>query len=311
MLIFLYGSNTYLLKEKLREIIEKEEKRSKQTLRVIRFDFREDSFEELRHELLTPSIFGEKKIAILEHTFEDEKFKANFLKNSQKFLPGRDLIIFYQEGSVSKGDKLFKFLQQEASCHEFKALAGQQLMSWVKKEFGRYQVKIKPAVQRELIGATQGDLWRLGNEIKKLASFKKGSEVALEDVKLHVSPGIETAIFKTIDELAQRNKKKALHLMQRHLVKGDSPLYLFTMVIYQFRNLLLVKDLLEKGRPLFEIQKRTALHPFVVKKTFSQARLFTLAELKKAYQKLFKLDFQIKVGKLRPEAALELFVTQL
>ena len=49
-----------------------------------------------------------------------------------------------------------------------------------------------------------------------------------------VRPKIETAIFETIDTLAQRNKKKALRLLQDHLDKGDSPFYLLKMINFQY-----------------------------------------------------------------------------
>jgi len=52
------------------------------------------------------------------------------------------------------------------------------------------------------------------------------------------------------------------------------------------------------------------LHPFVLQKTSQQARYFSLAELKKIYQRLFNLDWSVKTGGLSIEDCLKTFVIE-
>jgi DNA polymerase-3 subunit delta len=151
----------------------------------------------------------------------------------------------------------------------------------------------------------------MNNEIKKLVSFKSKRRIEAEDVELLVKPKIEADIFKTIDAIAQKNKKQALFLIHKHLEKGDSPLYLLSMINFQFRNLLMIKDLIEKNRPYYAILKTTKLHPFVVKKSWQLANKFTFQELKKIYQKIFQADLSIKTGKIEPKITLELLLAEL
>ena len=77
-------------------------------------------------------------------------------------------------------------------------------------------------------------------------------------------------------------------------------MYLLDRFVYQFRNLIKVKT--GGGK---------ALHPFVFKKTQSQASNFSFEELKKIYQKLLEIDLDIKTGRINARTALELFVTKL
>jgi len=49
----------------------------------------------------------------------------------------------------------------------------------------------------------------------------------------------------------------------------------------------------------------------VVKKSLWQARAFSLPELKKIYQRIFKVDVDIKTGRLNPELALDLLITEI
>lgn len=59
----------------------------------------------------------------------------------------------------------------------------------------------------------------MSNEIKKLVSYKNNKIIKLEDIGLLVRSKIETDIFKTIDAIAEKNKKQALNLLHKHLEK--------------------------------------------------------------------------------------------
>ena len=162
-----------------------------------------------------------------------------------------------------------------------------------------------------MVSFVGNDLWQLSNEVKKLVNYKPKDKIELKDVEFLVRPKIETDIFKTIDAIAQKNKKRAITLIHKHLEKGDNPLYLLSMINFQFRNLLIIKDLIEKHKPYPVILKISKLHPFVVKKNWQLANQFTLNDLKKIYQKIFQIDLSIKTGKLKPEIALDLFIMEI
>ena len=108
-----------------------------------------------------------------------------------------------------------------------------------------------------------------------------------------------------------QDKKRALDLLHSHLEKGDSPLYLFSMIKFQISNLLVIKDLIEKQTPFPSILSQSNLHPFVVKKSYRLSQKFSLEQLKKIYRKIFKLDLKIKTGKIDPALALDILVTEI
>jgi len=202
-------------------------------------------------------------------------------------------------------------LKKHTKIQELKPLEGDKLKNWVLKEFLRYNAKIEVKVAEKIIEFIGNDLWQLSNEIKKLASFKKSQKIDIIDVNLLVKPKIEVEIFRTIDAIAARNKKQALYLIHKHLEKGESPLYLLSMINFQFRNILAVKDFIEKNKPYRIILKQSKLHPFVVKKSYFQAQRFTIQELKKIYQKIFQVDLGIKTGRIEPEVGLSLLVGEI
>jgi DNA polymerase-3 subunit delta len=329
MFIFLYGTDNYRSRQKLNEIIKHYKKIHKNELNLRYFDGENLNFQDFREKIQQFSIFKEKKLIILFNFFsntralakgKDERssslieIKKRFLEEEakNKFLSKiEEIIVFYEEEKVSEKDAFYFFLKKHAQCQEFKLLDEQKLKNWIEKEFLQYHFKINQKTIQTLINFVGNDLWQLSNEIRKLVSYKKNQKVEVEDVKLLVKPKIEVDVFKTIDAIALKDKKGALFLIHKHLEKGDNPLYLLSMINFQFRNLLIIKDLIEKNRPFYTFGKKTQLHPYVIKKTYSQTQKFTIEELKKIYQKIFQADLDIKTGKLNPQIALDLFIAQI
>ena len=317
MIIFLYGPDTYRSRQKLNEIVEHYKEIHKSGLDLKLLDLKEKDFQDFKNEAQIASMFSEKKLLVLKNAFENFDFKEKISAEIEKFAKSEEVILFYEE--EIKKDKFFQTLKKFSEYQEFQLLDGERLKNWVKKEFKKYQAKIDSAVLEKLIEFVGNDLWQMSNEIKKLVVYKTGHnqartvtkvcpEIEREDVELLVKPKIETDIFETIDAIAAKNKKRALKLLKAHLEKGDSPFYLFSMINFQFRNLLIIKDLMERNLSLYRF---TDLHPYTIKKTLALSERFRFPELKKIYQKIFQLDLDVKTGKIEPEMALDLLITEL
>ena len=179
------------------------------------------------------------------------------------------------------------------------------------REFENNSAKIASDALDLLVGFVGNDLWQMGNEINKLSSYKAGAIIKREDVETMVKPNIENDIFKTIDALVSKNKKLALSLLHKHIDDGDPPLKLLAMIAYQFRTLLIIKDLQDKKQPYGAIAKKSGLHPFTVQKNYYLCNQFSIDQLKKIYHKIFKIDFDIKTGKIEAEMALDLLIAEI
>lgn len=291
MILFLYGPDTYRSRQKLKEIVEEYKKRHQSGLNFIKIDFSKQEFSDFKQAVETVSMFDEKKLIILENIFQEEILE--YLKNRKI----DDVVIFWAEDVDSK-NKLFQFLKKKAKVQEFKFLKGNQLNNWIKDYVKKEKADIENLAVEKLVEYVGSDLWRMRNELDKLISFSR--DIKEESIKKLVKPEIDVNIFDLIDALGVKNKKRALELIHDHLKKGESEGYLLNRFVYQFRNLIKVKT--GGGKDL---------HPFVFRKTQSQARNFDFDELKKIYRKLLEIDLDIKTGKIDARTALELFVTEL
>lgn len=315
MIIFLYGQDTYRLQQKLNEIINHYKKIHQTGLNLKYYHLPKVDFQEFIEELLQTPIFQEKKLLILADVFSSPEFSEKVLENQQILTNSKDIILFYQKGKVDHKNFLFKFLLKYATFQEFEFLEGEKLKNWLRKEITNLGGKISPKALAKLIDFVGNDSWQLISEIKKLVNYKNNETIESEDIELLVRPEIENDIFKTIDAIAFKNKREALILLQRHLEKGDSPLYLLSMISFQFRNLLMIKSH-QLGDQLYAndmriLSERLKIHPYVIRKTIQQTKKFTLEELKKIYQKIFETDLAIKTGKIEPETALPLLIAEI
>ncbi len=308
MLILLYGQDSYRSRQKLKDIVERYKKIHKSGLSLTYFDGESLKFDDFKDAVRQVSMFGEKKLLVISNVFANQDFKEKFSESFKELSGEKDVILFYEADKVLNKDKFFNFFKNKGKVQNFSPLGGEKLKAWAKQEFLKFKAEASQEALAKLIDFTGSDLWLLSNEIKKLVNYKRGVRIDAKDVVSLTSPRIETAIFKTIDAISQKNKKQALSLVHQHLEKGDSPLYLLSMINFQFRNLLIVKDLMEKNEPYYLISKTAQLHPFVVRKSYQQAGKFTFAELKKIYQKIFQADIDIKTGKVSPETALDLLI---
>lgn len=303
MIIFLFGKDSFRSLKKLGEIIDKYKEKHEKSLSFHEFDSK-TNFKDFRDQFQTKSIFQENKLLVLKDIFSNPKFKKEFLESEIDFTKSKHIIVFHETEEVKKKDPLFVYLKKNSKSQEFELLKGKKLQTWIIKELS--EVKIDSIALKLLIQYTEKDPWKLSNEIHKLANYGV-KRITEEHINLLVHPSLEQNIFQTIDSISSKQKQKAINLIHQHIEKGDSPLYLLSMIAFQFRNLLIMKDMIYKGKNINELK----WHPFVIKKTYRLSQSFELKQLKKIYQKIVETDLNIKTGKVDPEMGLELLIAQI
>jgi len=307
MIYFIYGQDSYRAKRKLEEIVNGYKKVHKSGLNLVYFDVEKNDFEDFHIKLQVNSMFSEKKLFVLNNVFEDLKFQESFLENIRKLEEVKDIIIVFEDKAPDQRTKFFKALLKVAKCQEFSILQPAMLRKWVDQEFKDNNNSIDFNALDLLINYVGGNLWQMSNEINKLSNYKKSSIIRKEDVELLIKPNFDNEIFMTIESIASKNKKVALSLMHKHIENGDNVLYLLSMIAYQFRNLLIIKELSIKGGQV----KNSGLHPYVIQKSLYLAQQFSMEQLKKIYQKIFQIDLDIKTGKIEAETALDLLLSEI
>ncbi len=309
---------------------------------------KDEKLGKLQNGLMSMSLFSSEKLLIIKNSLffsgkkkkddkDDSEENINDSDEKEKIIlkylanPRKEIKIFFIEESLDKRKKIYKELLKleksgAAEMKEFSMPADFKFESWIKNRVEKFGGKISKDALGALIislgkGLAQKDrggkisqsynLWEAGNEIEKLVNYREGKEIKKEDVELLVKSKVDMNIFSLIDSISSKNKNKAALLLNKQIEEGLNENYILTMFVYQFRNLIKIKSLLDQGFANPQIVARTKMHPFVVQKTVQQCQKFEMEALKKIYQKLFDADLAIKTGKMNSRLVLDLLVVSV
>jgi DNA polymerase-3 subunit delta len=323
MIIFLYGEDDFRSLEKLKEIERKFLDKNSSGSGLSSFDFEENrnvELSEIRRAFGSKGLFFEKQLIIIKSLLASapkEKISriTEFIKSLKNVAEDKELVVvFWERGKANERNELFKLLLRKAKSQRFEAPRGAKLNNWISVRLGEEngKVKISAGAIQSLLAFTGGDLRLVWNEIRKLANFKERGEINERDINLLVKEKISSNIFEAIDAISSGDKKLALKLFREQIRKGEDPVYILMMYVYQFRNFLKVSEYFGRGeRNSYKIAKKTKLHPFVVKKVLGNITRFPLEKLKVIYKKLQTIDEKVKTGKGEVEIELDKFIVEI
>lgn len=334
MLIFLYGSDGYRIKENVDTIVGAYYKKHKSGMSYYRFDLANvGDYDEILNSIKSVSFFDETKLIVLRNSFLAEPtFSSQINKLAADLKISSDsktVLVFVEnkgEKELQKTDKnLFAFLTAKPNLvRTISYLEGTKLSNWVRGKFKENGQSISSPVVGLLIDMVGHESWALANEISKLSNYKKGGIITEKDLNLLVSRQEDPNIFELTDAVGNQNKAKAFELMYRLTNSGHDSHYLLSMLVYHFENLLSVYDLMEtniscpvrssrsggpeRTRDFIASATSFGMHPFVARKAASQAKKFSKGDLIWKFNHLAGLDIASKSGQASLEDSLYNFV---
>lgn len=301
MPVFLFhGDDTYTHREKLRFWQQEFEKKYGGDINVNILSGRDATAQELFQICSAVPFLGEKRFTVIKN-FLSEGAKDEITKMAELLekIPDFCVLIFSETGALDRRIGLYKKIQKQGKVMEFPALTGSKLIAWIEKTVGRCQGKIEKEATLALTELLSGDLYRLENEIAKLAAYARGREITKADIDLLVDVKLETSIFRLTDGIGQKNTRTALLALHQLIETGEELPRILYMIMRQFRIILCVKDLAEQRLGRDEIVSKLKEHPFVISNTLNQAKNFSTEQLARAYELLIDIDTKLKTGGIK------------
>ena len=326
MIIFLYGPDTFRSRQKLNEIKAKFIREiDKSGLNVQSLDGQTLEPSEFETAVYTPAFLATKRLVIVEDLLSKNRsprIQKEVLEilNKNKL---EDTILVFWESSVGdaktkksklakqRSQNLLSYLAKEKYAQRFELLDEAGVLAFATSQLKTKGGSAETAAVKLLVDLVGNDLWQLNTELDKLLAFAGPKKMTAADVETLVKTKLDDDIFKLTDALGQKNKPLAIKLIADQLNGGTNPSELLTRVTWQFKNLLLIKDFMEQNGdnyPSARLSYQLGLHPFVIKKTAVSARHHQLASLKKTYQHLVTIDYQLKTSQTNPELLFDLLV---
>lgn len=315
MIIFLYGVDTYRSHQQLNYYLEKfKEKRDAQGTSIIKLEGQELTIDGFRKNIFSAGLFSEKRMIIIKNLLsesKDESLIKEIADSIKKLEKESNVIIFYEKSEPTKNksiQKLFQLLKKQKHTKKFDFLEKIELEKWIKDYCQKNKTQIDSQAIFFLIDFFGADLWTIKNEIDKAASYGE-EKIILKILNLLCEVEKEETIFNLVDALIGKNKKRAVKLLEQELNKGTFFTQIIERITYQFRIILCAKE--AKNKNIYQIAKELGVHHFPVKKAIEQGRTYQTDELKKIYQEILKIDFQLKTSSRDPELLFDLLIAKL
>ena len=146
-------------------------------------------------------------------------------------------------------------------------------------------------------------------ELEKLLCYTLDRDViTAEDVEAVVTEQTTNKIFEMVNAVAEHNQRRALDLYYDLLTLKEPPMRIMFLISRQFQILFHIRDMAAKGLDQQTMAKKAGIPPFAVRKNVSQAKGFTMEQLKQALRDGAELEEAVKTGRMDDQMAVELFL---
>ena len=237
------------------------------------------------------------------------------LLNSYLADPLPQTVVIFVADELNLVRKMGKFLRERTAAVEFVRLDDRQLAAWARKEFVKAGVSIDDLTLNYFLERTSSDVLRMTNEIKKLtaASAPEGI-VSIELIDALVPDTRELTNFRLTDHLVAGRSGKALATLNKILDDGAEPVALLGLLSYNYRRLLIAKDLIDRGVERKDVVNSLKLRFNDQEQFMTAARRADLKNLTRAVRRLADADIAIKTSSGGSDGArmhLEVLVCEL
>lgn len=300
MIIFLYGEDNYRLSQAAQDVVNKYKLKHKSGFNFFSVDLGINP-ELLLNAVKEVSFFNEIKLIAVKNIFSDPETVLGIMEKFDLIKDPNISVLITGEDSAkllsAKSKELFKYLtSRDVLTREFNYLSGSKLENWIISQCQERGSRIDSEAIKTLIFLRGSDSWSLIQEIGKICTYARRGSISRNIVSELVAGSVDMSIFELTDALARRDKTGAFSCLYQALNSGQKPGDILSMIAFQFRNLIMLRDLVDREVAVTEIIKKTGLHPFVAKKTVGFVKNFTGAELKERHRKLMDIDISSKSG---------------
>ncbi len=299
-------------------------------LNTTRHDGESLSFETLQADALTMPFLADRRLVIVENA---RAFIAKMAKDRSQTclelfgnLPETTALVMVVEDQQAKkrGERYWEHGKTYAWLTDWMrarndlallidcALPDEEDMpSWILRKAKELGGGFKPDAARLLASYVGNNTLRAQNEVMKLITYVGDRQVVEEeDVSLLTAQEQEGNIFTLTDALGERNSKAAMQ--QFMLLMEDNDLLELTGMIHrQFRLLIQAREILDGGGKAQDIEQELGVLGFVARKLSDQARRFSMRQLLDIYDRLLKIDLDMKSGGTPGDVAYELLIADL
>ncbi len=206
-------------------------------------------------------------------------------------------VVIFVADELNGVRKMGKLLREKTVAVEFAQLDDRELADWARKEIKNSEIEITEPTLRFLLSRVGSDVRRLTNEINKLAAAAMPAKIITPELIEALVPNSRgLSNFDLTDHLIAGRKSHAIAALKKILDDGAEPLALLGLISYNFRRLLIAKEMMGRSAPRAEIASTVKLFGRGQDEFLAAARRADSSKLINAVKLLAKTDLAIKTS---------------
>jgi len=296
----IYSQNLNFIKEEINKITKDKD--------IVKYDMLETSIKEAIDDLLTMSLFSDRKVVICNNcefltSNQDIEYDISSLLNIIDKKIDNELIL-----TVDKLDERKKIVKELKSKVIVITLDNDNYFEFVSNELKDYNVK-KDLVEFiiEYVGKNY-DI--LKSEIDKLKIYKdEDKTITKEDILAICSKKNNEDIFELVEAIVKKDYDKAFLLYEDFVNNKEEIIKLLIILANQFRLIYQSKNMYQSGYTELDISKQLDVHPYRVK----LAKQSNISEKEALFylNKIADLDIKIKTNQINKNLVFELLILDI
>jgi DNA polymerase-3 subunit delta len=295
-LYFIFGEEEFLADRAVTRLVEQLVDPAFKDFNLTVYYGKECKAEQIIDTAMTLPMFAERRIVLIKRA---EELQAEQLEQLFPYIlaPSPQTCLVFHASKIDQRRKFFAELKKTDSLVDFKKLKDEQLPGFVAREAACHGRRIDPAAADLLVYYCGNSLREIVAQVDKLVTFVgKKERIAVDDVKAIVSDTKTDTVFELANALGCRNLERAVRQLQLLLRDPDAPFMLAGALARHFRQLCMIRELMDQRASQDEISKQVKINPYFIKGMISQAQKFRMDEFRKIFLLLHETDMGLKSG---------------
>lgn len=275
------------------------------------YSARDTQVERIFETVNTFPMLSKRRLVIVSELEQLAETEHEKLLSSLDFLLPSSLLVLIAE-ELDHRKKLYKTIKDKGCIVEFPKLKGPVLTRWVETFVRKNGYRISSSTADKIVHLAGSDLQSLAGEVEKLFLFtgkeKQITDHAVDDL---VRSSRQHGIFELINNLGKGDRAGALDSLSNLLSMGEHPLVITAMMARHSRQVLIVKECIQKGMNYRDAGAAAQIPPFLLDKFTRQARSMDLDTVHMMHSGIADIDLRLKSSSVDARTLLEVFICTL
>lgn len=275
------------------------------------FDYLKTNIEDIVIEANYTDLFNNEKILVIknanifnEKSDSDSKVLEKYLNN-----PNPNTTIIFTVDSVDERKKIFKIMKENYHTNILKPLYESDIILKLMNKAKSNGYILSEEIAKYISNASLNNYDVAYMTLEKIYLYYN-EPCKIEDriVKELTSISLEDNNFKFIDAYFNDDYNLVNKMIKDFKIQKVEPFSIFNLLIREYRNMLLLKELYQKDSSKKFLMSNLKLAEWQLNRLSKRSSSFRTKDIEKKLLQLCDYDFKIKSGQINPYLGLEMFI---